>query len=209
MATILKRRQNEASILSSFSISKRNEPAYSRTCKDRSEVNPAYSTPQKDQSELCLLYKLQRAKRSEVCLFHKFEKSQQRELCLFHKLERSKQSQVCLLHKLQRAKSVYSTNCNERSKKTNWIEVKQTEVVFLKLLWSPGIDSKELILKPMPWRARTSTLFQLCSQPPQIVLKFQHRAGIFKHLWGLHCPNSGPQFTLYTTDTTVAFLDRE
>jgi hypothetical protein len=30
-------------------------------------------------------------------------------------------------------------------KKTNWIEVKRTEAVFLKLLWSPGIDSKELI----------------------------------------------------------------
>jgi hypothetical protein len=30
-------------------------------------------------------------------------------------------------------------------KKTNWIEVKQTEAVCLKLLWSPGIDSKELI----------------------------------------------------------------
>jgi hypothetical protein len=32
-----------------------------------------------------------------------------------------------------------------KAKKTNWIEVKQTEAVFLKLLWSPGIDSKELI----------------------------------------------------------------
>jgi hypothetical protein len=31
------------------------------------------------------------------------------------------------------------------AKKTNCIEVKQTEVVFFKLLWSPGIDSKELI----------------------------------------------------------------
>ncbi len=41
MATISKRRQNEASILTLFSISKRNEPAYSRTCKDRSEANPA------------------------------------------------------------------------------------------------------------------------------------------------------------------------
>ncbi len=30
-------------------------------------------------------------------------------------------------------------------KKTNWMEVKRTEAVFLKLLWSPGIDSKELI----------------------------------------------------------------
>ncbi len=49
MATILKRRRNEASILALFSISKRNEPAYSRTCKDRSEANPAYSTPLKDR----------------------------------------------------------------------------------------------------------------------------------------------------------------
>ncbi len=39
MATISKRRRNEASILASFSISKRNEPANSRTCKDRSEAN--------------------------------------------------------------------------------------------------------------------------------------------------------------------------
>jgi hypothetical protein len=30
-------------------------------------------------------------------------------------------------------------------KKMNWIEVKRTQAVFLKLLWSPGIDSKELI----------------------------------------------------------------
>jgi hypothetical protein len=45
MARISKRRRNEASILASFSISKRNEPTYSRTCKDRSEANPAYSTP--------------------------------------------------------------------------------------------------------------------------------------------------------------------
>ncbi len=45
MSTISKRRRNEASILASFSISKWNKPAYSRTCKDRSEANPAYSTP--------------------------------------------------------------------------------------------------------------------------------------------------------------------
>jgi hypothetical protein len=31
------------------------------------------------------------------------------------------------------------------AKKTIWIELNQTEAVFLKLLWSPGIDSKELI----------------------------------------------------------------
>jgi hypothetical protein len=29
--------------------------------------------------------------------------------------------------------------------KTNWIQVKRTEAVFLEHLWSPGIDSKELI----------------------------------------------------------------
>jgi hypothetical protein len=45
MATISKRRWNKASILTSFSISKRNKPAYSRTCKDQSEANPAHSTP--------------------------------------------------------------------------------------------------------------------------------------------------------------------
>jgi hypothetical protein len=44
------------------------------------------------------------------------------------------------------ANSAYSRNRQDQSKKTNWIEVKQTEAVFLKLLWSPGIDSKELIL---------------------------------------------------------------
>jgi hypothetical protein len=31
------------------------------------------------------------------------------------------------------------------AKKTNWIEVKRTEALFLKLLWSPGIYSKKLI----------------------------------------------------------------
>ncbi len=45
MARISKQRQNKASILTSFLISKRNEPSYSRTCQDRSEAYPAYSTP--------------------------------------------------------------------------------------------------------------------------------------------------------------------
>jgi hypothetical protein len=45
MATIWKRRRNEASILTSFSIWKQNEPAYTRTWKDLSEANPAYSSP--------------------------------------------------------------------------------------------------------------------------------------------------------------------
>jgi hypothetical protein len=37
-----------------------------------------------------------------------------------------------------------------QEKKMNWIEVKRTEAVFLKLLWSPGINSKELILPAYP-----------------------------------------------------------
>jgi hypothetical protein len=32
-----------------------------------------------------------------------------------------------------------------KAKKTNWMEATRTEAVFLKLLWSPGIDFKELI----------------------------------------------------------------
>ncbi len=32
------------------------------------------------------------------------------------------------------------------AKETNWIEVQRTEAVFLKLLWSTGIDSQESIL---------------------------------------------------------------
>jgi len=81
--------------LSSFSIWKRNEPAYSRSSKDRSEANHAYSTPSKVEAKRTLFIP-------------------------------------------QIAKS--------EAKKTNWIEVKRTEAVFLKLFWSPGIDSKELIL---------------------------------------------------------------
>ncbi len=55
MATISKRRRNEASILVSLSILKRNEPAFLRTCKHRSEP--------------CLFYTLERSKRSEFSLF--------------------------------------------------------------------------------------------------------------------------------------------
>ncbi len=45
-----------------------------------------------------------------------------------------------------------------------------------KLLRSPGIDSKESISSAYEaWRAGTTTLFLLGPQPPQIVLKLQHR----------------------------------
>ncbi len=134
MATISKRRRNEASILTSFSISKRIRPAYSRTCKDRSEFCLFHKFERLKQSELCLFHKLDRSKRMEVCLFHKFERTKQSELCLFHKLDRSKQSKVCLFHKFKRTKrsevclfhkfehrsganSAYSRNRQDRNEK--------------------------------------------------------------------------------------------
>jgi hypothetical protein len=54
------------------------------------------------------------------------------------------------------------------AKKTNWIEVKWREAVFFKLLWSPGIDSKEFIppayaLAGLYIVQCTTTLFQLGS----------------------------------------------
>ncbi len=93
------------------------------------------------RSEPCLFYTLERSKRSEFCLFHKFKRTKWSELCLFHKFERTKRSEVCLYHNL-----VYSKNRQDQSeKKKNWNKVKRTEVVFLKLLWSPGVDSMVLI----------------------------------------------------------------
>ncbi len=100
----IKRRRSEASILASFLISKRNKPAFSRTCKDRSEAT------------LLILY-LRRSKRNKFCLFHKFERSKQSELCLFLKLERSQRSEVCLFHKFERSKRsklCLSTNWKDR-----------------------------------------------------------------------------------------------
>ncbi len=47
------------------------------------------------------------------------------------------------------------------AKKTYWIEVKRTEAVFLKLLWSPAFDSKELIPPAYALAACTTILFQL------------------------------------------------
>ncbi len=41
----IKTKVERSSILASFLISKRNKPAYSRTCKDQSEANPVYSIP--------------------------------------------------------------------------------------------------------------------------------------------------------------------
>jgi hypothetical protein len=131
--TILKRRRNEASILTSFTISKRNEPAYSRTCKDRSDANPVYYTLRKSEAKRILfipqIRKIEaertlfipqigqtKAKRrlfipqirkneaERVCLFHKLDRSKRSKVCLFYKFERTKRSKVCLFHKFKKSK---------------------------------------------------------------------------------------------------------
>ncbi len=102
-------------------MSKRNEPAYSRTCKIEAkwtllilhlrkiEAKQILFSPQirKFDAEQTLFIPQigkSEAKQSEVCLFHKFEKSKRRKFCLFHQLERSKRSEVCLFHKFDRLK---------------------------------------------------------------------------------------------------------
>ncbi len=67
-------------------------------------------------------------------------------------------------------------------KKTNWIKVKRTEAVFLKLLWSPGINSKELI----PPDYALAGLYNNPIPDRFLAPLNQHRAGIKKkNLWGL------------------------
>ncbi len=79
MATISKRRRNEASLLSSFS-------------KVQSGAKSVYSANLK----VCLFHKFEKSKRSELCLFHKLERSKRSEVCLFHKFERLKRSELGL-----------------------------------------------------------------------------------------------------------------
>ncbi len=162
MATISKRRWNEASILTSFSISKWIEPAYSWTCKDwslfytlerskRSEFCLFHKFERSKRSELCLFHKLDRSKRSEVCLFHKFKRMKRSELCLFHKLYRSKRSEVCLFPKCERtersevclfhkfekssgANSAYSRNRQDRSENNELDRSKTNRGGILKLM---------------------------------------------------------------------------
>jgi hypothetical protein len=130
------------------------------------------------ESELSLFHKLERVKRSEVCLFHKFEKSKRSKLSFFHKFERSSE-----------ANSAYSRNRQDQSKKTNWIEIKQTEVVFLKLLWSPGIDSKELTL-PAYALAGLYNNPTCCADSPGYIgwrNRFLGSLNVYKYGLRLHC----------------------
>jgi hypothetical protein len=106
MATISKQRRNEATILTSFSISKRNEPAYSSTCKDRSEANPAYSTNWTDRSEAKSVYSTNSKERSRANSVYSTNWTDRSE-----------------------AKSVYSTNSKNRLiPEIGMIEAKKNEL---------------------------------------------------------------------------------
>jgi hypothetical protein len=178
MATISKRSRNEDSILTSFSISKRNEPAYSRTCEANlaysrtCEANLPYSTPYKDRSEANSVHSTNSKDRSGANYVNSTnwtDRSEAKSVYSTNSKERSGANSVYSINWKNRseAKSVYSTNSKnrsgansaysrnrqDRSKKNNWIEVKGTEAVFLKLSWSPGgsnwfqgIDSASLCL---------------------------------------------------------------
>jgi hypothetical protein len=122
MATILKRRRNEASILTSFSIWKRNEPAYSRTLfilqigqieaksvystnlKERSGANSVYSTNWTDRSEAKSVYSTNSKGRSEVKSIYSTNSKNQSE-----------------------ANSTYSSNRQDRSEKNELEEVKANQ----------------------------------------------------------------------------------
>jgi hypothetical protein len=74
-------------------------------------------------------------KRSEVCLFYKFERTKRNKVCLFHKFKKWKWSE----------NSAYSRNRQDRSDKNELDRSKTKRCGYLKLLWSPGINFKELI----------------------------------------------------------------
>jgi hypothetical protein len=63
------------------------------------------------------------------------------------KIETKRSLFIPQIRKIEAARTRLSSEIGKiEAKKTNWIEVKRTEaVVFLILLWSPGIDSKESI----------------------------------------------------------------
>ncbi len=117
MATILKRRRNEASILASFSISKRKKPAYSRTCKDRSEANLLIVHLRKIEEKRILfipqIWKIEAERTLFIPQIGKIEakrslfipqirKIEAEQTMFIHKLERSKRNIVCLFHKFER-----------------------------------------------------------------------------------------------------------
>jgi hypothetical protein len=74
------------------------------------------------------------------------------------------------------------------------IVIKQTEVVFLKRLWSPGIDSKELIPPAYALVGQSPYCICRCLKRPGIDSEelIQQRAGIFKQSMGTRNRVIGP-----------------
>jgi hypothetical protein len=90
--------------------------------KERSGANSVYSTNWTDRSEA----------KSVIPQIQKNEAKRSLFIPQIRKIEAERTRLIPEIGKIE-------------AKKTNWIEVKRTEAVFLKLLWSPGINSKELI----------------------------------------------------------------
>ncbi len=150
MAMISKRWRNEALILTSFSISKRNEPADFRICKDPSEANPAYFTNWTGRSEAKSVYSTNSKERCGANSIYSTNWT-----------DRSKAKSVnsTNLKGWCEAKSDYYTNLKNQSaansaffrNRQDWSEKNELDWSktnrggILKLLWSPGIDSKEFI----------------------------------------------------------------
>jgi hypothetical protein len=107
--------------------------------KDRSGANSVYSINGTDRSEAKSVYSTNLKERSGVNSVYSTNWT-----------DRSEAKSVYSTNSKNRsgANTASSRNRQDRSKKTNWIEVKRTEEVLLKLLWSPGINSKELIPPP-------------------------------------------------------------
>jgi hypothetical protein len=145
MATISKRRRNEASILTSFSLSKPNEPAYSRTCKDRSKKNLLILHLRKIKAKQILFIPQIRKIEAEQTLFipqiGQIEVKRTLFIPQIGKIEAQRSLFIPQIRKIEVERTRLIPEIGKiEAKKTNWIEV-----VFLKLLWSPGINSKKLI----------------------------------------------------------------
>jgi hypothetical protein len=119
--------------------------AYSKNFKDRCEANSVYSRTTKIEAKRPLLIPdIRKIETKRTLLIPYSRKIQGNQSLLIQELKKIEAKRTRLIPEIGKI---------EAKRKPNWIEVKRTEVVFLKLLWSPGIDSKELILPAYALRA--------------------------------------------------------
>jgi hypothetical protein len=131
--------------------------------KDRSGANSVYSTNWKDRNEAkSFIPQIRKIEAEQTLLIPQIGKIEAKRSLYIPQIRKTEVEQTRLIPEIGKIEA----------KKTNWMEVKRTEAVFLKLLWSPGIDSKELIPPAyVAWRADTPTLLLFGCWPPWIVLK--------------------------------------